>query len=336
MTEPRVRTIPSEIDADPIPLRLGVSSCLLGAQVRFDGGHKKESFLVHELGRHVEWVSVCPELEVGMGVPRESVRLVRPEGTGPGDPPRMIAPRSGADWTDRMLRYAEKRVEALEKLQLSGYVLKSKSPTCGMERVKIYTAKGMPQKQGRGLFAEVLLRRLPYLPVEEEGRLNDPVLRENFIERAFAYHRWLILSRERFSLRRLVEFHARHKYLLLSHSEKHLRELGRLVAGAKGKPKDEVVAAYAEGFFSGLQVKTTVRKHVNVLQHIAGFLRAGIDDDDRQELAESIESYRRGRVPRLVPQTLILHHLRRTELDYIKDQYYLTPHPKELVLRYHC
>jgi uncharacterized protein YbgA (DUF1722 family)/uncharacterized protein YbbK (DUF523 family) len=336
MAELQARIHAPETDPDPIPLRIGISSCLLGAQVRFDGGHKKDNFLVHELGRHVEWVSVCPELEVGMGIPRESVRLVRPEGASPDGPPRMVAPKSGTDWTERMTRYSEDRVKALEKEELSGYVLKSKSPSCGMERVKIYTAKGMPQKQGRGLFAVALMRRLPFLPVEEEGRLNDPVLRENFIERVFAYHRWLVFSRQRFSIRRLVEFHARHKYLLLSHSEKHLRELGRIVASAKGKPKDEVVGGYAERFFAGLQVRTTLRKHVNVLQHIAGFLRSTIDGDDRQELAESIENFRRGRVPRLVPQTLILHHLRRTDLDYIKDQYYLTPHPKELVLRYHC
>ena len=309
-----------------------MSSCLLGQKVRFDGGHKKDSFLVHELGRYVEWVTVCPEIEVGMGVPREAVRLVRTK-EDPG--PRMVGRRSGEDWTERMFRYAETRVRALEKLELSGYILKGKSPSCGMERVKVYTPEGMPEKSGRGLFADVLMRHFPWLPVEEEGRLNDSTLREDFIERVFAYHRWLLLSKARYSVGRLVEFHRRHKFLFLAHSEKHMRELGRIVAAAKAKPKKEVLASYGAAFFAGLEVNTTAKKHVNVLQHIAGFLKDKLDAADRAELAEAVESYRRGLVPRLVPQTLILHHLRRAQVPYMDDQYYLSPHPKELVLKYH-
>lgn len=312
-----------------------MSSCLLGREVRFDGGHKKDGFLVHDFGLHVEWVAVCPEIEVGMGIPREAVRLVRREGDPAGAPPHMVGGRSGEDWTDRMLRYSETRVKALGKLDLSGYVLKSKSPSCGMERVKIYGTKGMAEKNGRGLFAAVLIEGMPWLPVEEEGRLCDPVIRENFIERVFAYHRWLLFNRERFSVGRLVEFHRRHKFLLLAHSEKHMRELGRVVAAAKGKQKAEVLQAYGEAFFAGLSTKTTVRKHVNVLEHIGGFLKEKVDAGDRVELAESIENYRRGLVPRIVPQTIILHHLRRTGVPYMHDQYYLSPGPKELALKYH-
>jgi uncharacterized protein YbgA (DUF1722 family)/uncharacterized protein YbbK (DUF523 family) len=320
---------------DPLPVRIGVSSCLLGREVRFDGGHKKDGFLVHDFGLHVEWVPVCPEVEAGMGIPREAVRLVRREGEPDGALPRMVGGRSGEDWTDRMVRLSEARVKALEDLDLSGYVLKSKSPSCGMERVKVYGPKGMAEKNGRGLFAVVLLERMPWLPVEEEGRLCDPVIRENFIERVFAYHRWLLFGRERYSTGRLVEFHRRHKFLLMAHSEKHMRELGRIVAAAKGKPKAEVLRAYGEAFFAGLGTKTTVRRHVNVLQHIAGFLKEKIDAGDRKELAETIENYRQGLVPRIVPQTLILHHLRRAEVPYMADQYYLSPGPRELALKYH-
>lgn len=325
----------SQEAASPIPVRIGVSSCLLGQKVRFDGGHKQDSFLVHELGRHVEWVPVCPEFEVGMGIPRESVRLVRREGDPETAPPRMVGPKTGTDWTERMLAYSESRVRALEKLELSGYVLKSKSPSCGMERVKVYTPQGMPEKNGTGLFSGVLLRLLPWLPVEEEGRLNDSTLRENFIERVFAYHRWLLFNRERYSVGRLVEFHRRHKFLLFSHSEKHMRELGRIVAAAKGRPARETLQAYGEAFFAAMAVKTTIRRHVNALQHVAGFLKDKIDAGDRKELVETLEAYRRGLVPRVVPQTLILHHLRRAQVPYMDDQYYLSPHPKELVLKYH-
>lgn len=329
-------SLPVTPETDEVPLRVGVSSCLLGQQVRFDGGHKKDNFLVHELGRHVIWVPVCPELEVGMGIPREAVRLVRVRGEPRDATPRMVGTKSGEDWTERMVRFAEKRARQLEKEDLSGYILKSKSPSCGMERVKVYNPGGMPEKNGRGLFAEALMKRLPWLPVEEEGRLNDPVLRENFIERVFAYHRWLVLTKARYSIRRLVEFHTRHKYLLLSHSEKHMRQLGRIVAAAKGRPKNDVLEEYGSAFFGGLAIRTTVRKHVNVLQHICGFFKDKIDAGDRQELVESIESYRRGLVPRLVPQTLILHHLRKAEVPYMDEQYYLSLHPRELILKYHC
>lgn len=304
----------------------------MGTEVRFDGGHKKDDFLVHELAGHVEWVPVCPEVEVGMGVPREAVRLVERPGE---EIPRMVGTKSGEDWTESMLRYAWKKVQALEKLDLSGYILKSKSPTCGMERVKVYNSKGFAQKTGRGLFARVLMEHMPWLPVEEEGRLKDRVIRENFIERVFAYRRFRNLAQGRPSIGGLVEFHRRHKFLLMSHSEKHLRDLGRIVAAAKGRPRSELLREYGEKFFEAMAVRTTVRKHVNVLQHLAGFLKEALDSEDRKELAEAIERYRRGEVPRLVPQTLILHHLRKAKVEYLVDQYYLAPHPRELVLKYH-
>ncbi len=319
------------------PVRIGVSSCLLGEQVRFDGGHKKDHFLVRELGQHVEWVSVCPELEVGMGIPREAVRLIRLATNDDSHGLRMVGNKSGRDWTEDMLEFAKGRVKQLSRLDLSGYVLKSKSPSCGMERVSVYSAKGMPTKEGRGLFASVLMESLPFLPVEEEGRLNDPRLRENFIERVFAHHRWMLFRLERFTPARLVEFHSRHKFLLLAHSVKHLRKLGRVVAGESRKRLTvEAADEYAGVFFEALSVLPTVKSHVNVLQHIAGFFKDRLDTGDKMELHNSIDGYRRGVLPRLVPQTLILHHLRREKIAYIADQVYLSPNPKELVLKFHA
>lgn len=208
--------------------KLGISACLLGQKVRFDGGHKREQFLTDLFGRFVDWIPICPEVEVGMGVPRETVRLV-----GTLANPKMIAEKSGRDWTAAMNQFAAKRLREIAALNLSGYVFKKNSPTCGMERVRVYSSKGMPERQGRGLFAAALMKQWPLLPVEEEGRLNDLKLRENFIERVFAYHRWQQASANRKSPGALVRFHTSHKYLLLAHSQPHYRQLGRLVATAK-------------------------------------------------------------------------------------------------------
>jgi len=201
---------------------------------------------------------------------------------------------------------------------------------------KLGPRKLVPEKGGTGLFAAALKERFPCLPMEEEGRLNDPLLRENFIERVFCYHRWLLFTRERFTVGRLVEFHGKHKFVLMAHSEKHLRKLGPIVAAAKGRPPREVLAEYAALFFEGMAASATVSRHVNVLQHACGFFREKLDAADRKEILESIEDYRRGLVPRIVPQTLVLHHVRRLQVPYLQDQYYFLPHPRELVLKYHC
>ncbi len=311
-------------------IRIGISTCLLGEQVRYDGGHKRDRFLTDVLGGYVDWVSVCPELEVGMGVPREAVRLV-----GSASKPRMVGIDSGEDWTGRMESYASKRVAQLGKLDLCGYILKSKSPSCGMERVKIYSGKGAPSKNGVGIFAEAWIRGHPLIPVEEEGRLNDPVLRENFIVRVFAYHRLRRLMSGRFTTGRLVEFHTAEKYLLMSHSPKHYRELGRLVGNAKKAAPAHLKDSYSGTFMECLKLHATVKKNVNVLQHIVGFLPDGIPDGDRKEVLQVVEDYRRGYVPLVVPVTLLRHHVRAHAIAYIANQTYLNPHPRELMLRNH-
>jgi uncharacterized protein YbgA (DUF1722 family)/uncharacterized protein YbbK (DUF523 family) len=321
--------MPPEAPVGNDRLRLGVSSCLLGEQVRFDGGHKHDHFLTDVLGRYVEWVPVCPELEIGMGVPREAVRL-----EGDVDAPRMVGTRTQTDHTTAMRRFASVRVRQLAGLDLQGYVFKKGSPSCGLERVRVYGGSGIPSRRGRGLFAAAFMRALPLLPVEEEGRLTDPVLRESFIERVFAYRRWQVLAATP-GRGALVAFHTAHKFQLLSHSPKHYRALGPFVGEQKSMRAAALVAEYGTAFMEALAVHTTTAKHVNVLQHLAGFCREHLDAGDRRELADVIEDYRRFLVPLVVPLTLLRHHIERHRIAYVQGQTYLSPHPKELMLRNH-
>jgi uncharacterized protein YbgA (DUF1722 family)/uncharacterized protein YbbK (DUF523 family) len=313
-------------------IRLGVSSCLLGEEVRYNGGHARNNFLIHELGPHVTWFPVCPEEEVGMGTPRETVRLV-----GIAESPRMVAPKSGADWTDRMNEYSARRVEEIEKLDLHGFVLKKNSPSCGLFRIKVYNEEtGQPGTPGRGLFAMELTRRLPMLPVEEEGRLNDKRLRENFIERIFAFERWKRFLNESAGPGGLVAFHTSMKMTLLSHSPEHYKRLGQLTAEAGSRDFDDLVGEYAEVLAEGLAVLAKPGRHANVLHHLMGFLKQELPGDDKQELLGLIDDYRNGLVPLVVPVTLLRHHLRRQPVpEWVHQQVYLKPYPKELMLRNH-
>lgn len=309
-------------------IRIGISSCLLGQEVRFDGGHKRDRFLTDTLGAYVEWVPVCPEVEVGMGTPRETLRLVR---TGGGL--RMITTRTEVDHTDAMNRWARKRAEELAREDLCGYILKKDSPSCGMERVKVFSAAGVPERSGRGLFAEALIRQFPTLPVEEEGRLSDPRLRENFIERVFAFRRLKDLFAPGWSIGALVRFHTIHKMALLAHSTAAYQELGRMVAGGKSRPK--LRDSYAQLFMRTLTIPATTRRHTNVLMHMTGHLKRLLDSGSKLELQQSIEEYRRGLVPLVVPLTLIRHYVRLHGVEYLAGQTYLEPHPRELMLRNH-
>lgn len=322
------RPMPSRESARPI--RVGISACLLGQEVRFDGGHKRDRYITDTLGQFFEWVLVCPEVEMGLGTPRETLRLV-------GDPeaPRLVFAKTGEDQTAPMQAWANSRLEALAKANLSGYILKSDSPSCGMERVRVYGASGVPSKQGVGIFARVLMDRFPLLPVEEEGRLHDLPLRENFVERIFCYRRWRDLVASGLTRGKLVAFHTAHKLLLLAHSLKHYTELGRLVAHAKGLSPRGLETRYGELFMAGFTVKATAKKHTNVMHHILGYLKRDLDDRDKTELLSVIADYHRGLVPLVVPLTLLKHHLGRVNVPYLQDQIYLNPHPKELMLRNH-
>lgn len=316
--------------AQPDKIRLGVSACLLGAEVRYDGGHKRDAFLTETLGPFVEWVPVCPEVEIGLGVPRDTLRLV-----GDEDAPRLVVQKSGEDLSARMRRYARVKTGELAALRLHGYVLKRASPSCGLFRVRVYRDDGPPGGGGRGLFAAALVERFPALPVEEEGRLNDPAIRENFIERVFAAARWQRFRDARPRPGDLVAFHAAHKFAILAHSQTHYAALGRHVAGAGRALTEGKLDEYGALLMEALAVRATRRRHVNVLQHVAGFFKRALPPDERAELAEVIEEYGRELTPLVVPIALIRHHVRRFSVAYLADQVYLHPHPKELMLRNH-
>jgi uncharacterized protein YbgA (DUF1722 family)/uncharacterized protein YbbK (DUF523 family) len=309
------------------PIRLGISACLLGDEVRFDGGHKRDRFLTDTLGPFVEWVKVCPEVEMGLGTPRETLRLVAADGTL-----RLITTRTGIDHTGAMNAWSAERVEELAHEQLSGYVLKKDSPSCGMARVKVYGLP-IPERSGRGLFAAALMERFPNLPVEEEGRLSDPRLRENFIERVFAYRRLRDVFTGTWTTGALIRFHTAHKMSLLSHSTTAYQALGRLVAGARGQKPSALREAYESLFMSTMAKIATPARHTTVLQHMAGLLKRLIDGDSKRELQGAIDEYRRGLVPLVVPLTLLRHYVRLHQVAYLAGQTYLEPHPRELMLR---
>jgi uncharacterized protein YbgA (DUF1722 family)/uncharacterized protein YbbK (DUF523 family) len=312
------------------PLRLGISRCLLGDEVRFDGGHKRDSFLTDVFGRYVEWVPVCPEVEAGLGTPREAMRLV-------GDPqnPRLVTIKRRTDHTHALQTLTKNRIAQLMELDLSGYVFKKGSPSCGIERVRLYNEQGIPNRNGVGLFARAFIEQFPIIPVEEEGRLCEPTLRENFIERVFCYRRWQDLVQSGVTRQALVQFHTIHKYLLLAHSPQQYEVLGRLVGQAEQHRPKEFVHRYGELFMKALAVKATVRKHVNVLQHILGYFKERLVAHEKAELLGVIDDYHQELTPLVVPLTLIKHYVKIFDVGYIRDQVYLNPHPKELMLRNH-
>jgi uncharacterized protein YbgA (DUF1722 family)/uncharacterized protein YbbK (DUF523 family) len=312
-------------------IKIGISSCLLGENVRYDGGHKLDRFLRDTLGRFVVYVPVCPEVECGLSTPREAMRLV-------GDPekPRLVTIRTEKDITRQMLDWSLQKVRELESENLCGFIFKSRSPSSGMERVKVYGKSGMPRKVGVGLFARTFMEHFPLLPTEDEGRLHDAGIRENFIERIFTLKRWRESLAAGESRKNIIGFHTRHKLLIYAHSQKHLREMGKLVADLKGIPLNTAYARYLTLLMEALKLKGTVKKNTNVLQHMAGHFKKVLSSAEKQELVGIIEDYRKGFIPLIVPVTLISHYVRKYDTPYLKDQVYLHPHPLELMLRNHA
>jgi uncharacterized protein YbgA (DUF1722 family)/uncharacterized protein YbbK (DUF523 family) len=312
-------------------IRIGVSACLLGQPVRFDGGHKHDRYLTDTLGEYLDFVPVCPEVESGFSIPRETLRLV-------GDPqnPRLVTSRTNIDHTDRMLGWAEKRVRELEAENLCGFIFKSDSPSSGLMRVKVYNPKGMAEKKGVGLFARAFTRHFPLLPVEEEGRLNDPVLRETFIEQIFTLKRWRETLALGQSMKYLVDFHTRHKLLMLSHSPVNARLMGKLVADGRKTPIQTVYAQYENLLIETLRMKSTIKKNLNVIEHILGYFKNQLSSDEKQEMLEIFDRYRNAFLPLIVPVTLLNHYVRKTGEPYLKQQVYLNPHPIALKLRNHA
>lgn len=309
------------------PPRVGVSSCLLGEPVRFNGGHKRDRFLTDVLGPYVEWVPVCPEVEVGMGAPRETVRLV-----AAADGPRMVAPGSGRDYTREMRAFTRRRVRELDDLGLSGYILKSKSPSCGLFGLPVFAGEQVTHQEGRGLFAAQLATAEPLLAVEEDGRLNDPELRESFVERIFAHSRLRELFEPGWRMRDLVDFHARHKLQLMAHAPAGAKKAGRIVADG-GRPAESVAGEYSRVFAETLAVRATRGKHVNALQHALGLTGEALGEARRHDVRSAIEEYREGRVPLSTPRILLRHHARAEAPDFVRAQTYFEPFPAALGVR---
>ncbi len=311
-------------------IRVGISSCLLGRRVRFDAGHKQDRYITNILAHYFEFVPVCPEMEVGMGIPREAVHL-----EGGSEAPRMIGVKSGEDWTDMMNSYSKSRVEKSDLSAISGYILKKDSPSCGMERVRLHGPAGQVRRIASGLYASALKRHNPLLPVEEEGRLYGARLRENFIVRVFAFHRLNQLFATRFSPANVIRFHTIHKYILMAHSPELYGELGRLVARMKTMEQSSFRDSYSRVFMAALQTRATTKKNTNVLLHILGFLKKHLEPGDKARILEIIEDYHREMAPLIVPITLVKHYIDKFEIEYMGEQVYLNPHPKELMLRNH-
>jgi len=312
-------------------IRLGISTCLLGESVRYDGGHKLDPFLRDTLGQYVEYVPVCPEVECGLGVPRESMHLEGEPGAV-----RLVTTRTRVDVTERMLAWSRQRVKYLESEDLCGFIFKSNSPSSGMERVKVLDRNGIPHKTGVGIFAEIFMRHFPLMPVEEEGRLHDPLLRENFIERIFVLQRWREMIRRGLRIGELVEFHSRHKLLIMAHTPKQAAGMGQIVAKAKDLPLEELFALYEKMLMGGLRLKATIKRNSNVLQHIMGYFKKFLTPDEKMEIIEVIANYHEGYIPLIVPLTLLKHYVRKYDQPYLKGQFYLDPHPVELQLRNHA
>ncbi len=311
-------------------LKIGVSSCLLGNEVRFDGGHKHDRYITGTLSNYITFVPVCPEVECGLSIPREAMRL-----TGDPEKPTLITNKTGIDHTERMINWAKKKVVQLEQESLCGFIFKNRSPSSGMERVKVYDKNNVPRSIGVGLFARAFMDHFPLLPVEEEGRLHDILLRENFIESIFVYRRWRDVVASP-SAGGLVDFHSRHKLLLMAHSEKHCRMMGKMIAQAGKVDHNELIGQYQESLMAAMRLKPTIKKHVNVLMHMMGYFKKLISADEKQELLSVINQFHECIVPLIVPITLLNHYIRKFNEPYLNKQYYLNPHPLELKLRNHA
>jgi len=311
----------------PKKIKIGVSACLLGKKVRFDGGHKRSRFITDSLAGHFEFVAFCPEVAIGMGTPRQPIRLV-----GDDRNPQAVGVKTPELNVSQPLRnYGSKIAGNIH--QLCGFIFKKDSPSCGMERVKVYNDKGIPERTGTGLFAREIIKAHPLLPVEEEGRLNDAELRDNFITRVYVYARWKALLAGGLSKTGLLEFHAGHKFLLMSHSTVVYKQMGRMLSDLTRASLSDIADSYIARLMQTLSKPSTRKRHTNVLQHLLGYLTHDLDSAHRSDLRETIDAYRRGEFPLVVPVRLLQHHFNRHPNPYIKQQVYLKPHPQALLLR---
>jgi uncharacterized protein YbgA (DUF1722 family)/uncharacterized protein YbbK (DUF523 family) len=310
-------------------VKIGISACLIGSKVRYDGSHKQDYYITDTLGQYFDFIPLCPEVEYGLPVPREPMRLA-----GVPENPRLVTIRTGIDHTEGMKKWATKRLNELDKQKMCGFIFKSRSPSSGMKGVEVYDEKGVPHTIGAGIFARVFMEKFPLVPVIDEGGLNDPGLREVFIEKVFVFHRWLETLNKGVSMKNLLEFHTNHKLHMLAHSPKHVATLGKFIAGSEGYT-GQLKDVYIETMMEGLNLSATTKKHTNVLSHIMGYFKKQLTADEKQELLEIIGNYHKGSIPLIVPITLLNHYVRKYDEPYLKKQVYLNPSPLELMLRNH-
>jgi uncharacterized protein YbgA (DUF1722 family)/uncharacterized protein YbbK (DUF523 family) len=313
-------------------ITIGISSCLLGNKVRYDGQHKYDPFLAVTLGEFMEYIPVCPEVECGLPVPRDAMRLV-----GDSSNPRLVTIKTKIDLTEQMKKWGERKLNELLSEDLCGFIFKANSPSSGMERIKIYPpAGGVAQKNGVGIFADMFMKKFPYLPVEDDGRLHDPVIRENFIERVFAYKRWIDMLDTESTVHGLIQFHSRHKLMLMAHSPEHYRTAGKIAASADKNNLSIKQSEYLKNMMEGLKKTATTSRNFNVLQHILGYFKKELTSDEKKETLEIMKNYKNELIPLIVPVTLLNHYISKYSQKYLKEQYYLHPHPFELKLRNHA
>lgn len=313
-------------------IKIGVSSCLIGEKVRWNGDHKQNRYVKDTLCKFFEYTPVCPEVEVGMGTPRETVALY-----GTLENPKMLSRKTQTDWTQKMNRYTKNRIKDLSKDDLCGYIFKSKSPSCGLGRIPVYDENDRSKaRHGAGIFADAFIKANPFIPTEDEGRLRDPKIRENFIVRVFCFSRLKTeLLNKKAKPGTLVKFHTQHKFLLLAHSRKHYQTLGKIVAEVKNNPWNRVLSSYIFSFMEALALKSTPKKNTDVLLHMMGFLKKILTKSEKEDILTAIEDYRNELLPLIVPVTLVRHQVKKHNIEYLLDQVYLNPHPKELMLRNH-
>ncbi|MFA0085385.1 hypothetical protein BCU70_00800 [Vibrio sp. 10N.286.49.C2] len=314
---------------DEQPITLGISSCLLGEKVRYDSGHKQSTYVNKELRDYFSFVSVCPEVGMGLPVPRPTIRLMSNE-----ERISLVETKDATkDYTDGMLTYTHQKVAELEDTEMCGYIVCAKSPSCGMERVKVYTV-GHAKTNGVGLYTEHLMKKMPWLPVEEDGRLNDPVLKENFISRVFGLNDFYQSMQGAPTPGKIVDFHSRYKLTLMAHNPSAYKSLGRLVAHQNELEPSDFYQQYRQGLMDGLKHRASRKNVTNVLMHIQGYFKRSLNADEKRELSQVIDDYRTGVLPLLSPLTLIKHYLRAYPDDYLAQQRFLQPHPEEMRLRY--
>ncbi len=309
-------------------IKMGISSCLLGEKVRYDGQHKLDHYLKNVLGHHVQWLGVCPEVECGLSIPREAMHLI-----GDSSAPRLITVRTNIDHTDKMQGWVNQKLKKLEQYDLSGFVFKSKSPSSGLKNVKIYQDNGIPLKNGMGLFARAFTEKFPYVPVEEEGRLHDSKLRENFLEQVFVYKRWQDYMADDSTLAGLEIFHRRHKYLLITHSESGYLELDEIVHEGRHMPLAEVQALYLHKLMYTMTIHSSTTKNANTMHDIMEHFKTMLTHDEKIELIDQIDVYQKGYAPLIVPVVLLQHYVRKYNLSALNEQYFLFQYPNELCLR---